>query len=116
MNESVTKMHPYDFAATLGELDGGVFIQKISYAMHQTAAAVIGHGKAGKVTLEFSFKQIGTSSQTNCAHKLKFEKPIARGRTMEEEASETPLWVSKKGLTIMPDTQEHFDFDQADKA
>ncbi len=50
MNESVTKMHPYDFAATLAELDGGVFIQKLSHAMHQTAAAVVGHGRTGKVT------------------------------------------------------------------
>ena len=96
------KNTPYHFTDTLNELDGGV---------RETAAGAIQTGRTGKVSIELTMKQIGESNQVQLDHKLKFEKPTARGKAGEEETTQTPVWVSQKGLTLMPDTQEKFTFD-----
>ncbi len=46
MIETDTNIHRYDFGDTLTDLDGGVFVQKLSHAMHQTAAVVVAPLKA----------------------------------------------------------------------
>lgn len=102
----------YDFSETLADLDAGVFLQKVSQAIKDTALGTVAHGdkgKQGKVILELSMKRIGESSQVTLAHKLKFERPTKRGKTMEEDTTETALYVShRSGLSIMPDNQLDF--------
>ena len=100
----------YSFLETLAELDGGVFADKLTVAMRETAAGVIQNAGTGKVTLEFTLKQIGTTTQVHLAHKLKFDKPTHNGKQTEEATTSTPLWVSKNSLTLMPDNQEKFEF------
>ena len=105
------KTTPYHFTDTSNELDGGVFADKLTIAVRETAAGAIQTGRTGKVSIELTMKQIGESNQVQLDHKLKFEKPTARGKAGEEETTQTPVWVSQKGLTLMPDTQEKFTFD-----
>lgn len=96
----------YDFSQTLADLDAGVFLEKISRALKDTAIGVVANGKKGKVVIELSLAQIGESSQIAMSHKLKYDRPTKRGKTCEEDTTETALYVSPRvGLSIMPDNQ-----------
>jgi hypothetical protein len=96
----------YDFSGTLGDLDAGIFLEKISRAVKETAIGTVAHGKKGKVVIELAMDRIGESSQITMTHKLKFDRPTKRGKVAEEDATETALYVSPRiGLSIMPDTQ-----------
>ena len=90
-----------------GELDAGVFIQKVTRALTEVALGAVTTSKVGKVVLTFDVKQIGTSNQVNVHHSLKFIKPTPNGRVTEENKTETPVYVGVGGvLTILPDKQE----------
>lgn len=107
MNERI-----YDFGQTLADLDGGVFLQKLSQAVKDTALGVVAHGdsgRKGKVVVELTMQRIGESSQITMAHKLRFERPTKRGKIAEEDTTETALYVSPRiGVSIMPDNQIDF--------
>ncbi|OOG61416.1 hypothetical protein B0E46_15670 [Rhodanobacter sp. B04] len=91
----------------LGELDAGVFIQKVTRALTEVALGAVTTNKAGKVVLTFDVKQIGTSNQVNVHHSLKFIKPTPNGRVTEENKTETPVYVGVGGvLTSLPEKQE----------
>lgn len=102
----------YDATETLADLDAGIFLQKVSQALKDTAIGTVAHGdngKAGKVIIELSMKRLGESSQVTMAHKLKFERPTKRGKAIEEDTTETVLYVHPRtGLSIMPDNQMDF--------
>lgn len=105
MNDEQT----YDFTSTLADLDAGVFLQKISKAVRDTAVGVVAHGdkgRKGKVVIELSMQRIGESAQVALAHKLHFERPTKRGKSVEEDTTETALYVGRGGaLSIVPETQ-----------
>ncbi|WP_428843256.1 hypothetical protein, partial [Suttonella ornithocola] len=64
------------------------------------------HGKQAKVCLELTFKQIGTSSQVAVMHKLKSDIPTSKGKVIEEDTTETPMYVCAGGeLSVFPDNQ-----------
>ncbi|HHN4453319.1 TPA: hypothetical protein ACRI62_004329 [Klebsiella michiganensis] len=46
----------------LGELDAGVFMNKIAAALNTTALGVLNNGNKGKVVLTFDFERMGNSS------------------------------------------------------
>lgn len=102
----------YDFGQTLADLDAGIFLQKISQAVKDTAIGVVAHGdngKKGEVTIKLTLARIGESSQVAMSHTLKFSRPTKRGRVQEEDTTETALYVSPRvGLSIMPDNQLDF--------
>lgn len=104
----------YDFSITLGELDAGIFLTKLSAAMRDTALGVVENHRKGKVLLELSLEQQGDSNQVLMAHKLRYDKPTQRGKLIEENTTSTPLWVSANGLTLLPDSQGDL-FAQADR-
>lgn len=98
----------YDFTETLNDLDAGVFAQKLSRAVADTAEAVAYHERKakGKVTIELTMERIGDSSQLSVSHKLSFSKPTRRGKATEEDTTSTALYVGPRGaLSVMPDTQ-----------
>lgn len=103
------KERTYDFSQTLADLDAGVFLEKISRAIKDTAIGTVNHGenrKRGRVIIELSMERIGESSQVTMTHKLKYERPTKRGKFAEEDATETALYVSPRiGLSIMPENQ-----------
>lgn len=106
------KQQTYDFSQTMGDLDAGVFLKKVSEAIQGTAIGTVAHGdkgKKGKVVLEFTFSRLGESNQVTLTHRLKYERPTKRGKAMEEDTTETVLYVSPRtGLSIMPDNQLDF--------
>jgi hypothetical protein len=101
---------PYCFGKTLGELDAGIFLDKVSRAMLDVAGSVILTHRAGKVVIELTMAQIGETAQIELKHKLTFHKPTLRGKASEEEQTSTSAWVGKRGLSLMPDTQTSLDF------
>lgn len=91
----------------LGDLDGGVFAQKIATALSDAALAVAHTGKKGDVSVTFSMKRIGDSNQVEIAHTLKYTRPTSKGKVTEENTTSTPLYVGSRGaLTLIPDTQQ----------
>src|SRR5690606_28223139 len=95
-----------DFPTLLTDLNAGVFEQQLNSAISDVAANVVTHGKKGELTITFSFKQIGDSNQVAMTHQLKSVVPMARGRIIEESATDTPLHVGRGGkLSLYPEEQ-----------
>jgi hypothetical protein len=103
MHESTTKPAQQstsaatDVAEFISDLDGGHFEHMLSIALSQTAAAVVDHGKKGKVTITLDFERIPGTQQVRVAHLMKFIKPTSMGRTSEETDNASVLYVGKFG-------------------
>lgn len=106
-------MKPTDVTQLLEDLHGGVFKEQIARALSQVGAAVVDHGRAGKVTITFDLKRIAKSSQVQCSHKLNYVEPTSLGEINEKSAAETPLYVNSGGeLSLFPLNQgQMFDRD-----
>lgn len=93
----------------LGDLNAGVFAQKVERALSDVALGVVTHGdkgKKGKVTLTFDMVRIGESNQVRLVHSISYDQPTLRGKKTEVDATETPLHVGRGGrLTLMPESQ-----------
>lgn len=93
----------------LGELDAGVFMNKIAAALNNTALGVLNNGNKGQVVLTFDIDRLSNSveeKRVNIKHKLKYVTPTPRGKTSEEDTTETPMWVGRGGkLTILQEDQ-----------
>ncbi|STR51250.1 Uncharacterised protein [Klebsiella oxytoca] len=62
----------------LGELDAGVFMNKIAAALNTTALGVLNNGNKGKVVLTFDFERMGNSveeKRVKIKHKLNYSTP-----------------------------------------
>lgn len=97
----MAKTNIYDF---LGELDAGIFEQKLATALSDVALGVLNHDKQGKVVLEFSLKKMDSDNpQVQIQHKLSYVKPTKRGKSSEEDTTATPMYVHKGGvLSVTP--------------
>ena len=94
----------------LADLDGGVFEAKTLAALQDTALHVVETGKKGKVVIELTLSRISESSQITIASKLKADTPKPKGRVIEENETETPMYVSTRGaLTPFPQPQLDFE-------
>ena len=86
----------------LGELDAGVFMNKIAGALNTAALGVLNNGSKGKVVLTFDIDRMGNSIK----HKLQYVTPTPRGKVSEEDTTETPMFVNRGGkLTILQEDQ-----------
>lgn len=91
----------------LGELDAGIFVQKIEKALKEAALGTVNNGKKGSVTISLELEQIGSSSSVQIKHTLKYTKPTKNGKSMEENTTSTPMYVDNLGyLTINPQMQD----------
>ena len=79
------------------DLEGGFFEIVTSKALSEVAAAVIDHGKTGKVTLEFKIEKIAGTHQVRLEHGCKFTRPTGMGKASEETSGATVLHVGKYG-------------------
>ena len=93
----------------LADLDGGVFEAKAIAALQDTALHVVETGKKGKVVIELTLSRISESSQITIASKLKADTPKPKGRVIEENETETPMYVSARGV-LTPFPQHQLDF------
>ena len=92
--------------SVIAELDGGIFEQKLLAALKDTALRVVEHGKKGKVVIELNMSRISESNQITIASKLKTDMPKTKGKVIEEDEVETPMYVGKSGaLTAFPENQ-----------
>lgn len=93
----------------LGELDAGVFINKIAGALNTAALGVWNNGSKGKVVLTFDIDRMGNSIEEKrvmIKHKLQYITPTPRGKVSEEDTTETPMFVNRGGkLTILQEDQ-----------
>ncbi len=102
---------PYDALDTLPDLDAGVFARKLSRALADTALAVVsqdGKAKKGKVIVELDIARMSESgNQVMVAHKLSYSRPTRRGKSSEDDTTETPMYVAGDGaLTLLPFKQD----------
>lgn len=104
-----------NFRELLGELNAGVFEQKLNAALSSCALNVALFGeknKTGEVVMRLKMHRIGESTQIAMEHTLEFKKPTTRGHATEKDITETPLHVGTGGrLTVTPDNQTAFTFD-----
>lgn len=102
----------FNAADMLADLDGGLFLEKLSEALALTGNSVADNGdkrKQGVVTLEFKMTRIGESCQVEMAHKLKYQRPTRNGRAWEENTTTTALYVIPGGgLSILPTSGDLF--------
>lgn len=97
---------PTDVTKFIADLDGGLFEEKLSHALSNVAGAVCTLGSQGEVSVKFTFKQIGSGHQVSVAHKLVFSVPTKRGKLSEEDTTETPMHVGRRGkLSLFPEDQ-----------
>lgn len=93
----------------LGELDAGVFENKIAAALNNVALGVLNNAGKGKVQITFDIERLNNSMEekrVSIKHKLSFVTPTPRGKTSEEDTTETPMYVNKGGkLTILQEDQ-----------
>lgn len=93
----------------LGELDAGVFMNKIAGALNTAALGVLNNGNKGKVVLTFDIDRMGNSIEEKrvmIKHKLQYVTPTPRGKVSEEDTTETPMFVNRGGkLTILQEDQ-----------
>jgi len=86
------------------ELNAGIFVEQLGLVLSAAALATVINGsgnKKGKVTVDFSFQQIGENDQVVVTTKLSSSMPTKRGKKSEENAADTPMFVGKGGvLTI----------------
>ncbi|AOM42382.1 hypothetical protein [Xenorhabdus hominickii] len=93
----------------LSELDAGVFENKLSASLNAVALGVINNGSKGKIIIEMDISRLNNSIEEKrvmISHKLKFTSPTPRGKSSEEDTTETPMYVGKGGkLTVMQEDQ-----------
>lgn len=89
----------------IGELDAGLFENKLATALSEVALGVLANDKQGKVTVEFSFKKMDSDNPSvQIQHKLSYTKPTKRGKSSEEDTTATPMYVHKGGvLSVTPE-------------
>tara|TARA_R110000744_G_scaffold105561_2_gene201727 strand:- start:840 stop:1247 length:408 start_codon:yes stop_codon:yes gene_type:complete len=94
----------------IGECNAGILTEKLSLALSDAALSQLNHGigsKKAKVSLEFTFQQMGDNDQVIVSHKLSMSNPTKRGKKLEEDITDTAFFVGKGGvLTINPPKED----------
>ncbi|MBK5145283.1 hypothetical protein I2494_16475 [Budviciaceae bacterium BWR-B9] len=92
-----------------GELDAGVFQNKFAAALNNVALGVLNNAGKGKVTITLNIERLNNSieeKRVGIKHTLSFTTPTPRGKSSEEDTTETPMYVNKGGkLTILQEDQ-----------
>lgn len=95
-----------DIGEFFTDLDAGIFAQKLSKAISQCAGSSIDLGRSSKITIELSFKQLGSSHQVSVSHNLKYKVPTSKGDLTETNSTSTPMHVGTGGkVTLFPENQ-----------
>ena len=100
---------PTDPAEFIGDLDAGIFAEKLGRALNQVAAGTVQNSKDGSVTVTFKIKRIAESNQVDVSHKIHSKKATLRGFAQEEDTTNTPMHVGRGGrMTLSPENQGDF--------
>lgn len=86
-----------------------MFETKLGAALNEVALGVLNNGSKGKVQVTFDLSRLSNSmdeKRVSIAHKLSFTKPTPRGKTSEEDTTETPMYVNRGGkLSVLQEDQ-----------
>lgn len=112
-----TNIRPTDLGEFAGDLDAGIFGEKVAQFISEIAQAVVSDennpkGAEGKLTLTFTFKPFGSSgTQTMVTHKHDAKIPTQHGHVNEVETKQTAMHVNDGGKTtfFMEDQGQMFD-------
>lgn len=90
------------------KLDGTLYERKLDDAISEAARRAMMYGKQGKVTIELTFKQLNEQTQqVMISHKMKSDIPTDKGKIIEEDTTETPMYVGVNGyLSTSPEKQK----------
>ena len=88
-------------SAFISSLSAGIIEEKLSIILSKAALATALHGegnKKGKVGVEFTFQRFGEGEQVMISAKLSCSVPTKRGKSTEEDTTDTPMFVGKGGV------------------
>lgn len=99
----------------LQEINAGVTAERVELALKEVAIGVANTGNKGKVTVTFDISsQKNSECQVNIDAIVLFKKPNSKGFTSEQRKDGTSMFVSKFGLSTMPE-QPGLNFDNDEK-
>ena len=89
-----------DAMQILADFDGGVFASKVAHAIKAAANGTVNNKATGKVTIELTMTQVGTSATVAVKHTVKYVEPTANGKLIDEDTTETPIQVLPDGNVV----------------
>lgn len=93
----------------IGECNAGILKDKLALALSDAAMSQLNHGigsKKAKVSIEFTFQQMGDNEQVIVSHKLSTSNPTKRGKKFEEDVTDTAFFVGKGGVLTINQPKE----------
>lgn len=101
----------------LSELSAGTLKEKLGLILSKAAEGATVHGKKASVSIAFSIQPIGEGEQVIISAKLSNSVPTKRGKSTEDDTTDTPMFVGKGGeITIdQPREDDNGQFALADK-
>ena len=89
----------------LGELGAGVFEEKLTRSLKETALACMVNNKKGEIVLKFAITPIN-QSQAKITHAINTKAPTTHGEKQEKNSTETHMYVNKGGsMSLFPENQ-----------
>ncbi len=89
----------------IGELGAGVFEEKLTRTLRETALAAMQHCKSGEITLKFKITPIN-QSQAKISHAINSKAPLLHGEKTEKNLTDTHMYVGEKGkMSLFPENQ-----------
>lgn len=94
-----------EIAEFFGELGAGVFEQKLSRTLSETALACMANNKTGEIVLKFKITPIN-QSQAKIAHTITSKAPTLNGEKSEKNITDTHMYVNAGGnMSLFPENQ-----------
>ena len=93
----------------ISELNAGMLVTQLGLTLSAAALGTVINGrgsKKGKVTLELNIQQIGENDQVVITSKISSSIPTKTGKKSEESATDTPMFVGKKGILTIDAPKE----------
>lgn len=91
----------------LQELDAGIFVNKVTESLKKVALGVINHDKKGSVIIKLELDRIGETDSVQIKHTIQYNQPTKRGKLVEDNATTTPMHVSRTGeLSVNRQSQD----------
>lgn len=100
-----------DVTHFIDEVGAGVLKAQLGTILSEISLNQIVHGSKGKkskISVEFTFEQLGDNNQVMISHKLHYKKLTKRGEQTETTSSDSSFFVGRGGkLTIDQPKEEN---------
>ena len=94
-----------EVADFFGELGAGVFEEKLTRSLKETALACMVNNKTGEISLKFKISPIN-QSQAKITHLITTKAPTLNGEKAEKNSTETHMYVNTGGkMSLFPENQ-----------